>query len=541
MRPPPLPGGPADLLILNARVVTMDGRRPRAEAVAVAGGRILAVGSAAEMEGLAGRATPRFDAQGAVLLPGIVDPHLHLLAYAAHLRSVELSEVRSLAELQARLGAAAGGLPPGAWLRGVGYDEWALSREAGRHPTREDLDAAVADRPVRIVHRSGHASVLNSLALERIGIGMATPEPPGGTVERAVSSGEPTGLLIDMEEYLKERVPPLPTAELGAGLQEASRRLLAWGITAVEDATPSGLADLRLLAQMAGAGGPLRQAQGRPSVGSRQAFQPALAAMVDARRLRELAAAGIAFGRAFEGIPIREAKAVLSVSSGRLVPSSPELAALVRSAGDHGYPLAIHAVEMEGLRAALNALEGVQAADLPFDRLRAGSHRIEHASVCPPDLLERLRGRRARVVTQPAFLYLGGDRYRDEVDVAEQPWLYRTTAFVRAGLRVAASSDAPVAPPDPRLGLYGAVARRSRTGAPVGADPPLSPTEALPLFTSDAAGAAGWGGERGRIAPGYRADLALWDRDLSAVREPEEVLNAQVWATFLGGTLVHGG
>jgi predicted amidohydrolase YtcJ len=517
---------PADLLILNANVVTLDPSRPFADAVAVRGGRILAVGSHADVEGLAGRGARRFDAQGRLLTPGFIDPHLHLLAYAAHLRSLDLSGVRFTSGLQALLRAHASTLSPGAWLRAAGYDEWALREK--RHVTRHDLDAAVPDRPVRLVHRSTHASVLNSRGLAEAGVRFETEEPPGGTIDRETPSGEPSGLLIDMEAWLGERVPPLPQVEMEAGVEEASRRLLSWGVTAVEDATPNLEPDLHVLASLADSG----------------RFKPALAAMVDVDTVLDMDAAGIRSGEALGALTVREAKIMVSASSGRVTPDWEDLVSMIATGVNYDYPVALHIVELEALRALFRAMDELGRVLGDFGWYKP--FRIEHASICPPEALVRLRwpigGSDWAVVTQPGFLYWSGDRYLAEVDPEERRWLYRTTSLLRDGILVAASSDAPVIPPDPRYGLYGAMARRSRLGAgPVGDDPPMSAAEALLLFTANAAQVAGWGRERGRIAPGYLADMALWDRDWHGADDPEEVLKAKVAATFLGGELVYQG
>src|SRR5581483_6034293 len=163
----------ADLVLANADVRTLDPARPRAEAIAVRGARILAVGAWADLRGLVGPDTAVVDAAGGVAVPAFHDAHLHLLSYARTATRLDCRDVRTLAELQARLSEQAGTLPPGAWLRAWGYDEARL--RAGRHPDRHDLDAAVPDRPVRLQHRSLHLDVLNTAGLRAIGLIDAPP------------------------------------------------------------------------------------------------------------------------------------------------------------------------------------------------------------------------------------------------------------------------------------------------------------------------------------------------------------------------------
>jgi len=221
----------ADLVVANARVLTLDPARPHAEAIAVRAGRILAVGAWAELRALVGLATEVVDAAGGVAVPAFHDAHLHLLRYARAQTRLDCRGARSLAELQEALAAHARELPPGAWVRAGGYDEARL-RE-GRHPDRHDLDAAVPDRPVRLQHRSLHLDVLNSAALRALG----PLDGPAPLVERDAATGEPTGRLYHAAALLRDRLPHPDEAELAAAVRAASDRLLAWGVTSVQDAS----------------------------------------------------------------------------------------------------------------------------------------------------------------------------------------------------------------------------------------------------------------------------------------------------------------
>src|SRR3712207_2657767 len=207
------------ILLTNVRVLTMDPAHPSADSVAIADGRVVA------LDAPRSSAARAVGCRGGVLLPGFVDPHVHLLAAAAALRSVDCSprSVRSIGEIQRRV---AGAVDAGdGWVRAVGYDESALVE--GRHPTRWDLDAAAPHRPVRLLHRSGHAMVLNSAALARVGIHIGSEEPPGGVIDRRVGDGAPTGLLIDMDAVVEPYVPPLSAAELIRGMRGLSDALVS--------------------------------------------------------------------------------------------------------------------------------------------------------------------------------------------------------------------------------------------------------------------------------------------------------------------------
>ena len=206
----------------------MAGQGDAPGAVAVRGPRIVWMGSSSEVDRLVGSRTRLIDCSGRTLLPGLIDAHLHLLAYASSLVAVDCSpsSAGSIGQIGQALGRRADGTPAGEWIRGYGYDDLSLLER--RHPTRRDLDGATPAHPVRLNHRSGHASVLNSLALNCVGIDAGTPDPIDGVIDRD-DDGEPTGLLFEMSDYLDGRVPSLTDEQLRRGVSEAGRDLLSQG------------------------------------------------------------------------------------------------------------------------------------------------------------------------------------------------------------------------------------------------------------------------------------------------------------------------
>jgi predicted amidohydrolase YtcJ len=480
------------LVLANAHVLTMDPHRPRAGMVAVADGRVVA------LDGPVPADAHVLDGRGGVLLPGFVDPHVHLLAAAAALRSVDCSPraVRSITEIQHALAAAARLLAPGAWLRARGYDESALAE--GRHPTRWDLDAAVPDRPVRLLHRSGHAVVLNSAALAVAGINTATEEPPGGTIERRLDDGEPTGLLIDMEAAVERVTPPLPFEDLVAGMRAFSASLLQAGVTAVQDMTHRNDAErLALLERVCAAAGfrprlcPPATAPGVPGLGPVKLMLHEAGA-IDAAQRAAVIAAAIAAHRA-------------------------------------GRQLAVHTVTEAGVELALDAVE----AALDREPRPGHRHRIEHAALCPPEMARRAAALGVIVVSNPAFLYDGGDRYLRHIPADNLPHLYAVGALLRAGVAVAAASDAPVTAPSPLTSLRAAMDRRSRTGARI-PGVPAGLADALTIVTRAAAFCAFSEQLAGTIAPGMPADLVLLS-GLPAPNAPDPA----VWWTIRAGEVLY--
>ena len=425
----------------------------------------------------------------------------------------------------------AAGLPPGVWVRSAGYDESRLAE--GRHPTRWDLDRAAPNHPVRLLHRSGHAAVLNSRALAVAGVTIATEEPPGTAIDRRLTDGEPTGLLMEMNEMVARVVPPLARADLVAGLREAGRRLLAAGVTAVQDMTHTNgpgaanfLSELaaesdfapRLLPIAEGWGAVDREA----SVAEPCAVTPTphVRPSPSARRAATspAAAPGVAGGdRA------RPVKVMVREVGGPPVPDVDDLAMIMRVCGAHDRQVAVHAVERRTVAAVVAAFE--QAGE----DARAGAlrHRIEHAGVCPPDLGCRIAALGLVVVSNPVFLHVSGDRYRRQVAEHDLPHLYAVGALAGAGVRLAAASDAPVAPALPLAAVRAAVTRRTEQGVTL-PGVPLAPDRALALVTRGAALASRREDELGQIAPGRPADFTVLSGDPA---HPDTVVEA----TIIGG------
>jgi predicted amidohydrolase YtcJ len=509
----------ATLVLHNARVVTMDPRQPHAEAVAVEGERILSVGSDAEiLSQTRGPEAEAIDCRGQAVLPGFIDAHCHVLAYAASLLSVDCSPdaVSSIADIQAAMRRQAQVTPAGRWIRAVGYSEVDLAE--GRHPTRWDLDLAAADHPVRLIHRSGHACVLNSLALRLCGIGMETEEPPGGCMERDPTSGEPNGVLLEMNEVVDRAVPPLSWEELVEGVRLASERFLAAGVTSIVDAShTNGPEEWELLRRL--------RAEGH--------LLPRLTAMVGLE-YREAAARW----RENEGgvLELGAVKIVIKELGEEIYPEEDALAEMVSRAHAEGWQVSIHAVEERAVAAAVGALSRA-LAELPRPDHR---HRVEHCAVCPPPLVQRIATAGLMVVTQPSFVYHNGDRYLQQVPPERQAYLYPLRSLLRAGVRVAAGSDCPVVGPEVVAGLYGAVARRSKGGQRIGDEESISIEEALGLYTTAAAYASFAEGERGSIAPGRLADLVVLSGDPTACA-PAELPALRPQVAIVGGQVVWRG
>ncbi len=434
--------------------------------------------------------------RGAVAaIPGLHDHHLHLLAMAARADSVDVGAtgVTGRADLGRVLAAADAALPAGVWLRAVGY------HERGLGPLdRWELDRMVADRPVRVQHRSGHLWVLNSAACRAVGLDDgAWPGPSGDDGGDGIGrdgSGRPTGRLIDRDEWLSARLPCPVAPDLGP----VGRRLASYGVTGVTDATPTRTAgDLEVLAAARRSG----------------ALPQRVRVMGDLPPGGPGAPTGLDLG------PVK-----LMVADGRS-PDVDGLAGRIDRAHRSGRAVALHCVSRPAAAVALAAWDTVGA--------RSGD-RMEHGAVLPPDIVVRLAGLGVTVVTQPAFLLDRGDDYLREVDAEDRDHLYPCARLDRAGVPLGGGTDAPFGPEDPWVAVASAVHRTTRARRVVGPGERLTPERALRLFLSDP-GAPG--GPARTVAVGAAADLCLLGHDVR--RTLDDPAARRVVATVVGGRLVH--
>lgn len=421
------------------------------------------------------------DAGEAALLPGLHDHHIHLLALAAARRSVICGppEVESADALGHALRSAAQRPDPDPWLRGVAYHE-SVAGPLDRHA----LDTWVADRPVRIQHRSGAMWLLNGRACERLGLAHA--DHPG--IERDVA-GHPTGRLHRADDWLRERLGPTELPRLESLGGELGR----YGVTGVTDATPHNDASSLATFENAVRDGSLPQRL--VVMGTLTLPEP------DDPRL------------------VRGAHKILLDE--RRLPALDALRDRVRAAHAQERPVAIHAVTRAELWLAIVALEGAGIRD---------GDRIEHASIAPPEARDALAKQGVTVVTQPNFVHERGDAYLRDVDAADQPYLYCGQGFLAAGVALGGGTDAPFGDPDPWRAMRAAVERQTRSGAALGPEEALAPERALALFTSHPRAP---GGAPRTLAPGAPADLCLLDRPWREART--ELSARRVRATFVAG------
>ena len=505
----------ADLIVRAATARSPVGSSP-SDSVAVASGRIIAVGGRRTVEGLRGPETRVLDVPGGVILPGLVDSHCHLVALARASLAVRLFGAGSFEEVVRRVGERALCEPGAGFIEGVGWDqaEWTPPEL----PHHRELTAAVPDRPTALLRIDGHALLVNRPGLELAGIGQDTPDPAGGRVVRD-ARGEPTGLLLDTAMDLVLRHVPRPPREvlrrgLLTALEQAARAGLTsvheMGVTAdeitlLDELAREGRATARVVAFLYGEDPAWRGWLGPPRVGLHGGLLT-----VRGVKLFQDGALGS------RGAALHEPYSDEPGTSGLLLHDPDDLLDRLRLADGSGYQVAVHAIGDRAVSTVLDALERLWAERGAADR----RSRLEHAQVVRPS--DRERAARLGVISamQPVHAVSDARWAAARLGAERLSCAYSWGGVLRTGGRLALGSDFPVEEMDPLAGMRAAVA---------GADP-LTQEQALQGYTVGPAFASFTEAELGTVEPGKLADLTVLDGDPFG--------SGRVVATVVGGRVV---
>ena len=512
----------ADLIFKNADVITVDPKQPVAEFVAVRGDKILFVGSKEQLEDFTGSGTKFIDCEGKTLVPGFNDAHCHIFSFLRKLTSIDLSppKIKSINDIKTVIKEKADKTPPGKWITGTDYNEFYLTEK--RHPTRWEIDEVAPNNPVILSHRSLHGCVLNSMALALAGITIDTPEPAGALIDRDVArGGEPNGFLAEMLGYIREKImPPISDEELNKGIKLANEQYLSQGLTSLQDATVVNN---------------LKRWQHYRHFKEEGLLTSRVYMMIGIETIKEFQQAGLSFGTGDENLRLGAVKIVPSMISDKLYPSQEELNSLALHTHQAGFQLAIHGVQAALIDAIISTYEYLQQR-LPDFSIRR--HRIEHCSECPPQLMERMKKLNLIIASHPSFTYFSGDRYLATVSKDTVPWLYRIGTMVKQGLIVAGASDSPIVTNSPLMGVYGGITRKTSSGKIMNKAERLTVSQALKLYTLNAAYASHEENIKGSITPGKQADFVLLSNNPSQV-PAEEIKDIIVLMTVIGGKIVY--
>ncbi len=526
--------GPAQLLFTGGAIYTMEDAQPRADALAVRGERILAVGDAQELTPLRGPATRVVELGGRALVPGFVDAHIHFGWYARSRREVDLDQAATLEAGLALVRAAAERLPDDAWIHGRGWDRHRWGRLLGAI----DLDGAVGPRRAVLRSHDGHALWCSSAVLAAAGVDAGTPDPPGGRVER-LEDGRPSGVLFENAQALVERVIPEPgLEETIAAIREALPSAAAAGVTGIhnlEDArTLRAFTRLWLRGELT-----LRVFHGIPRAHLRAAARVGVETGLGDNWLR------VGLVKLFaDGTLGSETAYLLEPYVGRddgyrgiptLEPE--ELRADLLAAARAGLGVAVHAIGDAAVRNALDAIAWARAQDPLAAR---ALYRIEHAQLVHPDDFARFAQLDVVASMQPTHA-VADWRAADEHWGPRSRTAYAWRSLLDAGVSLAFGTDAPVERIEPLRSLYAAVARRDESGVPAGGWYPeqaLRLHEAVRAYTRGAAHAERADARKGSLTPGKLADLVVLSGDPFA-RGVEALLETDVDTTVVGGRIVH--
>jgi predicted amidohydrolase YtcJ len=473
------------------------------------------------------------------LLPGFIDSHMHISAHGTNKLGVSCKEehIKSIKDVLNDLRIKAEHTPKGQWVRAWGFNDTKVAEQ--RYPTRWELDEVTTEHPILVMRACGHISIVNSLALEMAKIDRNTPDPDGGKIVRD-ENGAPTGVLIETANVKLEEVVQFSEVELRKGLSLASNDLISSGITSIHDAGGDGANNFRIMQQAVRSGD----------------VKVRIYAMVCSFNnahefVKKMVEAGIVTGLGDEKFRVGPAKVFTDGSSsgptistrepytsdpnnyGILYYSQEELNDILGEAHEKGFQITAHA---QGDRAIEMLLDCIETALEKYPR-PDHRHRIEHAGITMPDLLQRIKKLGVVPVPNPPFFYEFGDGYIKNYGERVNH-MYPVRDFIDAGIIAAGSSDCPVTHYNPLLGIHVAVNRKSQSDQEVGVNQRISVPEAIKLYTWNGAYASFEEGLKGSIEVGKLADLVVLNDRILDVSE-DKIKDLYVQMTMIDGEIVY--
>jgi len=535
-----------DLVLLNGNVRTMDDDQPRAQAIAINGGRIMAVGYNDEIVAMGSAATRQIDLEGRLVLPGMIDAHFHYYEWAQMRRNLKLADIRTFSACMRGIQASAQQKSKGQWIIGQGFNEsdW----PENRIPTRSDLDQVAPEHPVIIWRCDLHLAVANSPALALAEVNKNTPDPPEGLIERD-AGGEPTGVLRELAiDLVKQAIPPLTDDNIVNAMKDGIPELHSLGLT--------GLHDVRLMGGAEGA----TALRGWQRLNEAAALGLRAWVTIPGERIDEAIALGLrtGFGNdrlrlghlkyfADGGMGARTAWMIDPYLDGGLgIPLTPieELEPAVAKADDAGMAVMIHAIGDRTNRELARMFEKLaQHRKSPFGNGICWKtdlpHRIEHLQMSRRADLQKLARLKIAGCVQPHNMILDINMI-DRCVGEKGRHAYAFRDMLDSGIQLMFSSDCPVADPSPLAGIHAAVTRRRRDGSPKTgwySDQRVSVDEAVRAYTRTPAVASNAGHRLGSISPGKHADIVVLDEDIYLV-EPDKIMDTRVVLTIFDGEIV---
>ncbi|HYY56409.1 MAG TPA: amidohydrolase [Pyrinomonadaceae bacterium] len=534
----------ADVVFVNGNVYTVGERRPRAEAIAVKGDRIIFVGSNREAKRYEGRGTRVVDLHGNTVVPGMTDSHYHLMGVGWRELTLNLEGTTGLEDFLDKVKARVRVAKAGEWITGRGWIEthW----KPPLFPTRQDLDSVSPDNPVFLRRADGHGAVANSAALKIASIDRNTPNLFGGEISKDKTTGEPTGMLLDnAQELVTRHISPPTEAETERAALLGVKRSIELGWCEIQDAGGS-YADVALYRKL--------YTEGKIKL---RIYKAVYGPTEDSQRLlREGAGLGAFDGRfslrtikvvmdgalGSRGAALLEPYADAPDTSGFLTAKPDELLPMFVEALRRGIQVETHAIGDRANRVVLDLYEKAFAAVPPPERkIREPRWRVEHAQIISPSDIPRFA--RLGVIPSMQPSHAIGDLFfaPSRLGLRRLEGAYAWQSLIKAGSFIAGGSDAPVERGEPMIEFYAAVARRDPkgfSGEGWHGEQAVSREQALKMFTIWAARAAFEENDRGSIEPGKLADLTVLSADIMRVPAPE-ILKTRCLMTIIGGEIVY--
>ena len=555
---------PADLVITNAVIATMDENHPRASMIAIRGETIVAVAfnisdaikseQAPEVEALIGPNTRVIDLHKQFVMPGFNDAHLHLFSAAYAKLEIDFTGVKSVAELQQRIRDRLKDYKPGEWILGRGWDHTLWPEK--KFPSRQDLDAVSTKYPMIFGRLDGHVAVANSRALKLAGITRSTPDPPGGRIERDPQSGEPTGMLEEdaAMNLVYHRVPAFSLERRRRAFELAMDEAVQYGVTSVQDnsvfdtddSANFGWQNFLVMDQLK------REGKLKFRVTEWLPFRAPLSRLEEMRRIGGSSNAenpGDAWLKTgqlklvLDGSLGSRTAAMLApysddpTNSGILSMDPEQLKQMAIERDRAGFQLAFHAIGDRANRVTLDTFAAVFDANGPRDR----RDRIEHAQVVESTDFARFGKLNVIASMQPAHLLDDARWAADRLGPERVRGAYAWRSMERNGVRLAFGTDYPVIPINPLRGIYACVTRQLVDGTPKRGWQPqqrLHANECFLAYTVGSAYAQFEEKRKGTIAPGMLADIIVYPKDLNQT-QPENILKTPVVMTIVGGKIVY--
>jgi predicted amidohydrolase YtcJ len=530
----------ADLVLINGRIYTADEEFGIVEGLALRAGRVLLAGSSEQALDLGGDDTRVINLEGRFAMPGFNDAHGHLANAAMQVLNLDLSAVGSLEELKAAVATQADRRESGTWIYGRGWDESLWSDR--RMPTRDDLDEVSGAHPVYLERADGHSAVVNSLALQRAGIGPDTPDPDGGVIVRD-DAGRATGWLKEKAVYPVEALIPDPSTEQWReGLIAVMGDALENGVTSIQDDSlrmgAKGTAAIEVLSSMRAAGElPLRITTWLP-------FEYPIPLLHEWRnRLGNsdpylkagLLKTNIDGSGGSLSAAMLEPYATDPENVGLLLMDPERLNRMVIERDAAGFQIGIHTIGDRANRLILDAFEMA----LETNGRRDARHRVEHAQFLHDDDVGRFAPLGVIASMQPCHLLTDMRWAPDILGADREHEGYRWNSLLASGARIVFGTDFPVESINPMRGLYAAVAREAESGGPPGGWIPseaISIEQAIHAYTVDSAYAEFEDQRKGRLIPGQFADLVVLSRDLTRAKA-SQILETEVLTTIVDGVV----